>query len=529
MFKPTTLPWLPDWYEVTASDLNWGSDWAVPGIKMHAKLPAENRLIHRTHLPLLETSEASRICTERQSGDWSARDDHTASLGFKLRTTQQSALDYIEPRRGVLLGDDMRLGKSLVGVMAHDPKRGPLVIVAPLSTRAVWIGWLKRAYPDTPIAICVGRKIDKDLLKYPIIFIHWDLIKSWQVLMPIGTLVFDEAQAITNRNSLRSKAAGLLASRAEKVIAATGTPIQDRPRDLWNIIGMLAPGAWGSYYDFGYRYGAPVQTAYGVDFPGLSNADELKARLSEIMIRRLWKDVQDDLPPISRNIVIADIDDATRRKLDVLAGKLKSEKSNTAGNLAHYRSQLCKTKLKTVVAEIRKCVDREEPVVVWTWHKEFAKLIQTELASLKVDAESVQAHLIHGEISPDKREAILDAWKAAPADVLIATMAVAQVGIDLSHAHLAIFAEIDYQPTILAQAEMRTYSPLRSMNITFIVGNHIIDQRIVRALVSKLGSSDPVGLGAAVDAIDALRDAIDGPRQDPDMDRFLDDLLANVA
>jgi SWI/SNF-related matrix-associated actin-dependent regulator 1 of chromatin subfamily A len=423
----------------------------------------------------------------------------------------------------------MRTGKTIIGAMAHDPKRGPLVVVAPLSTRAVWLGWLKRIYPGTPIAVCAGRKIDKDLLKYPIIFIHWDLIKSWQVLMPIGTLVLDEAQAITNKDTRRSMAAGLLASRAEKVIAATGTPIQDRPKDLWNIVGMLAPGAWGSYYDFGYRYGDPVQTAYGVDFPGLSNADELRARLSEVMIRRLWKDVQTDLPPISRNIVIADVDEPTRRKLDVLAGKLKSEKSNTAGNLSHYRSQLCKTKLKTVVTEIRKCIDRKEPVVVWTWHKEFAKLIQDELESFKIDAESIQAHLIHGDINPDKREAILDLWKSRPADVLIATMAVAQVGIDLSHAHLAIFAELDYQPAILAQAEMRTYSPLRSMNITFVVADHIIDQRIIRALISKLGSSDPVGLGAAVDAIDAIRDAIEGPRQDPDMERFLDDLLASAA
>ena len=122
----------------------------------------------------------------------------------------------------------------------------------------------------------------------------------------------------------------------------------------------------------------------------------------------------------------------------------------------------------------------------------------------------------------------MDAWRASRAGILIATMAVAQVGIDLSHARLALFAELDYTPAILAQAEMRTFAPHRPMNVTFVVANHFINQRIVRALIEKLGAASPLGLGAAVEAIDALRDVIEGPRIEPDMDRFLDDILANA-
>jgi superfamily II DNA or RNA helicase len=474
--------------------------------------------LHETHLPLLDTPEAS-MALSRCAGDWNARDVRTAQLGFKLRTTQQQALDFIAPRRGVLVGDAMRLGKTLTGIMAHDPDRGSLVIVAPLSARAVWLGWLRRVFPGVPVGVLTGWTVNRELLSRPIIFAHYDIVRKWQVIMPIGTLILDEAHAITNRRSSRSNAVVLLASRAEKVLALTGTPIWKRPTDLWNVLGTLAPGAWGSYWEFSSRYGAPEETAFGTRFTGLSNGDELTARLSEIMIRRLWKDAQADLPSISRSVVLSEVDAATSRKLDVLAGKLRSERTNTAGNLAHYRSQLCKIKLKTVVEEANKAMDRGEPVVVWTWHKQFADDI--------ADVLGERAFVIHGDVHADKREERMAAWRATPSSALVATMAVAQVGIDLSHSHLAIFAEVDYTPAILAQAEMRTYAPERAMNITFVVANHVVDQRLVRALVSKLSSSEPLGLGAAVDSIDALRDAIEGPRDEPDMQRFFDDLIAS--
>lgn len=514
--KPATGKRFPGWW---SADQDTAQQILKLGAGVGMRLERDRSWsLHDTHLPLLGTPEACAALVHRP-GDWTARDVFTAQLGFKLRTTQHQALDFIGPRRGVLVGDDMRLGKTLTGAMAHDPARGPLVIVGPLSARAVWLGWLRRVFPGVPIGVLVGSTVNREMLSRPIIFAHYDIIRKWQVIMPIGTLILDEAHAITNRTSKRSNAVVLFSSRAEKVIALTGTPIWKRPPDLWNVLGVLAPGAWGSYWEFASRYGAPVETAYGTEFTGLSNGDELTARLSEIMIRRLWKDAQADLPPISRSVVLSEVDAATSKKLDVLAGKLRSERTNTAGNLAHYRSQLCKIKLKTVVEEANKVMDRGEPVVIWTWHKQFASDIASALGE--------RAYLIHGDIHGDKREERMSAWKAQPSSALVATMAVGQVAIDLSHSHLAIFAEVDYTPAILAQAEMRTYAPERAMNITFVVANHVVDQRLVRALVSKLSSSEPLGLGAAIDSIDALRDAIEGPRDAPDMQRFFDDLISS--
>lgn len=495
----------------------------VPGARAKGPHIVE---LHRSHLPLLDSRETFQFLDEKSAQRWADRQARFTPLGVELRTTQHQAIEYIEPRRGTLLGDDMRLGKTLTSLASHDPARGPLVVVAPKSTRAVWLGWMRRLWPDEPIGVGIGTKFDKAILTKKLIFIHYEIAAKWQALFKIGTLVLDEAHYLTNKDSKRSQACVLLASRAEMVIAATGTPIYTRPIDLWNILGTIAPGAWGNYYEFGDRYCGPQETAYGRTFEGVSNSVELKARLGEVMIRRLWKDAHKDLPPIQRSIVVADIDQRLRMRLDVIAGKLRNERTNTSGLLAHYRLQLAAIKMKTVLREINKIYECREPQVIWTWHKEAANDLAKALRASD-DYLPGDVFIIHGDIPSDRRDQEIAAWRECPTGILISTIAVAQVGIDLSHAHLGTFAEIDHVPTVIAQAEMRTYDPTRSMSITYVVADHVVDQRIARSLISKLSSADPLGLGAATDAIEAIRVLVEGPQETADMSRFLDDLFAS--
>lgn len=413
---------------------------------------------------------------------------------------------------------------TLTAIMSHDASLGPLFIVAPLSTRAVWLAWIKRVFPGTSIGIMTGKTFQPEQLKQPIVFGHYEIIHKWQALIDIGTLVFDEAHMLTNRNARRTLAAQLLRARAKRVLCMTGTPIWNMPPNLWAVLSLVAPGAWGSWYDFSDRYGLPEPTAHGKKYTGASNVPELNARLTDVMLRRLWKDCASDLPPITRSVLIAEVSDAQCKRLDIITAKLKSERSNTAGNLATYRKHVSTVKVPIVVEEVQKVLAANEPVVAWTWHREMADTLQRRFLDL-----GVPVFMISGDIPVARRDALIDAWKAHPAAVLVATMSVAQVGIDLSHARVAIFGEIDYTPAIIAQTEMRTFIATRPMDIRFVIANHLTDQRIVRALIAKLGAADPLGVGAAVDTIDALRDAVMGPRDDGDLDRLMEDLLASAA
>jgi SNF2 family DNA or RNA helicase len=527
MIKPIRIR--RDWFELDG--MTAGPIRGLPGAKLTGLVTTQEEEIwhaHRSHLPLIESTEALALIAPRATDQlgfiWEARNTHTARLGFTLRNTQHTALDFIGDRNGTLLADDMRLGKTLTAIMSHDASLGPLFIVAPLSTRAVWLAWIKRVFPGTSIGIMTGKTFQPEQLKQPIVFGHYEIIHKWQALIDIGTLVFDEAHMLTNRNARRTLAAQLLRARAKRVLCMTGTPIWNMPPNLWAVLSLVAPGAWGSWYDFSDRYGLPEPTAHGKKYTGASNVPELNARLTDVMLRRLWKDCASDLPPITRSVLIAEVSDAQRKRLDIITARLKSERSNTAGNLATYRKHVSTVKVPIVVEEVQKVLAANEPVVAWTWHREMADTLQRRFLDL-----GVPVFMISGDIPVARRDALIDAWKAHPAAVLVATMSVAQVGIDLSHARVAIFGEIDYTPAIIAQTEMRTFMATRPMDIRFVIANHLTDQRIVRALIAKLGAADPLGVGAAVDTIDALRDAVMGPRDDGDLDRLMEDLLASAT
>lgn len=494
----------------------WNVDPGAGIIANWAKVP-------RNVLRLLDDMPEARAVLQYYDARpyWEERDSEFDGRGIKFRTTQHQAIDFIEMRRGILLGDDMRVGKTLSCVASHDPKTGPLVVLAPLSTRAVWLGWMRRVFPDTPIGVAIGQKFDIETFRKPLVFTHYEIAQHWQAMFSIGTLVLDEAHMLSNPDAKRTKACQLLAQCAKRVIAATGTPVWNRPAGVWSLLQLIMPGSWGNYYDFADRYGNPQPTGYGRVWKGISNETELNARLSDVMIRRRWIDVASDIPPISRTVAVAEVSQTDQKRLDILAGKLKTERSNTAANLAAYRRQITHLKLGVACSEAEKIISRGEPVVIWTWHRDFAEQIAERLGT---------PHVIHGDVGADEREWRMQAWRDSETPApLVATMAVAQVGIDLSHACFAIFAEIDYTPAIIGQTEMRTFDPTRSMFITFIVANHVVDQRIVRALVSKLSSADPLGVAAARDSIDALREAVMGPEDHGDLDRLLEDLLASAA
>lgn len=464
--------------------------------------------LHRTHLPLVENLDAARFCTP-STIDLAARaalDAQTELLGFKMRAHQHVAREFARARRGVLIADEPRVGKTLEALMSHDPALGRLVIIAPLMVRETWLGWIRRVFPGEDIGIMTGKTFDRAEASKPIVFGHYSILKAWSSDTPTGTLVFDEVHELSNPRSNRSIGASLLASRAERVLGLTGTPIWNRPIGMWAILSLLAPGAFGSRHEYGVRYCNGQPGSHGWIYDGATNSEDLDRRLSQIKIRRRHADVQADLPPINRDVIVAEVSDVWRRKLDFAADALrKSDFTNTAGQLARYRAVLSQVKVDVTVDYVKRITSGDEPLVVWTWHKDAANRIHKRLQE-----EGLESFLCHGDVTPAKRELAMIAWKASVNGVLVITIPTGMVGIDLAHAKRALFVEIDYTPALMEQAEKRTYSPMRPSYITYVVADHLIDRRMIEALSGKLSASRPLGLSAAEGAIDLLHELFSG-------------------
>jgi len=541
-------PSRPDWFAVPKS---WGPDCGgAPQVQIDRHY---GTIVHRSHLPLLVEAHpeisahlAPQGISAASAGlrDVAARaafDATTAPNGWTLRNYQHDGREFIRARRGTLLGDSMRLGKTSQVIASHDPELGPLMIVAPLATREVWLAWFKRRWPEERPVVLDGRTLVHDHGKKPLkprkdpgfdlmsgdrfdaarlraaklIFCHYDILGAWKDLGGnlIGTIVFDEIHIASQRASRRAQAVMYAANRAARVIGATGTPIWNRPAGLYTTLQAIAPGAFGTFFDYAMRYCDAQPGPHGYIYSGSSNEIEFKARMAEIMIRRTWQDVSGELPPIERSVEVVPITPKQQFEIEKQAERVRDHgKQTTAvGALARFRRLLGSIKVDAAADVAQRVLDSGEKVVVWAWHHEIAVQLERALAT-----GGHPGFVISGRTSQGVREEILNRWRAlaTPAPLCI-TLAVGQVGIDLSAARQEVFAELDFTPSIVAQAEMRVFSTARPMSASYVIVDHDIDRKILAALQNKCDVAYRMGVPAAESTIGVLASAFaqaaDGP------------------
>lgn len=513
-----------DWYAIHPE--LWAKVNHLPGLQV---LSTGVPIVHRTHLPEarvlvgnLAILDATPVIT---AADRLLFDAETAPQGWKLREYQHTAREYIRTRRGTLLADAMRLGKTGSSVAAHELADGTLLVIAPLATRKVWENWFQRRWPNVEPAILKGRTFKPDdLKKSPLIFCHYDIAMHWQSMgiANLGTVIIDEAHALANHKSRRTQTIGLITTYAPRVLLLTGTPLWNQPAGLWPMLHMLNPGAWGTRNQFLLRYCAAQPGPYGLVPQGTSNEREFVSRLSEVMLRRVWRDVATELPAVERNVDVIDIDTKLRRQIDAAVEGLREETDHKTyiGKLANYRRLVGAQKVERAVELARQVLTEGESVVIWVWHRQLA-----QRAAELLTTAGHPCWTLTGDDDQDTRDASQAAWQACKAGALIVTLAVGQAGVDFSAARHAIFAELDFTPAVIAQAEMRTFAITRPMAITYLVVDHEADQKIVEVLQQKFANAERLQVPAADSAIEVLGSAFGEPEVG-DLDRLLAAVVA---
>ena len=137
--------------------------------------------------------------------------------------------------------------------------------------------------------------------------------------MELNTLKFkcciaDEAHYLKTRDSKRSTTLLPILTQAHRAILLTGTPMMNRPAEIFNLLRVLRPDIMKSFIDYAWRYCDPKQKDWGIDNSGCSNERELQYILRQsVMLRRLKKDVLSQLPPKRRQRIEVIPDSSTFR------------------------------------------------------------------------------------------------------------------------------------------------------------------------------------------------------------------------
>jgi hypothetical protein len=475
-----------DWFSWRDPDLDW--------CKVNAEIPglqpglAGGRMFidfHVSHLPCVPPEVRDLALSLPQPTR-----PVDATL---LRFYQAEDLDFLNARRGALLAYEMRLGKTPLACHLHDPSSGILLVTGPLAARESWRLWVENTF-NAGLCCLAGRMNVEPQPGYPAYFCHYDILGAHSHFFQqqkIGTLVLDECHMLQGRKTQRMSAVSVLAPRAEKILGLSGTPMWNKPRSLYSILHLIMPGAWGTNFQFCQRYAGPEMTAYGWKYEGLSNDEELRARLAYVVTRRTWNDVMPELPPTTRIIEPVDMTGAQLAAVEAAAMKttLAKGSSTVAGYLAVLRRKLGEAKIKPAAADALRAADEGHKVVLWCWHNEVA-----DKTAAALDGQTVfrlrqsDPHL--------KREDQVARFRDYPSPCfMVANIGVGGVGIDLSCADYAIFVEMDWTPANNSQAEMRTFHMDRPHVVVILFADCQVEINLIEALNAKNGFAAAAGLG----------------------------------
>lgn len=459
--------------------------------------------------------------------------------GMAYMPFQRAGIAFMRGKPGVLLADEMGLGKTIqaIGVMNSDPSIKRVLVICPASLKVNWRNelnkWLVR---PARVAVQNGGQPWAGAVA-DVVIINYDILgkftqvngETWDLL------VVDECHYAKNRSAQRTKL--LLGAtkkedrekypgiRATRRIFATGTPILNRPIELFPILESLQPGTW-TFRDK-IRYCAGHQDRFGWDFSGHAFEDEFQRRLREtVMVRRLKRDVLTELPAKRRQVIELPAGDADglcdeevglydQSRDDIESAGADAALADAADDEAAYKSaverlkkaqkvafervakvrhEVALAKVGQVIEHVSDLLQQVNKVVVFGHHLDVIERMRSELAeSDGVGTGTV--HVITGATPNADRQPIVDRFNSDPkARVLILGIHAAGVGLSVK-ASVEVFAELDWVPGIITQAEDRCHGIGRGIEGEPLMVQHLVlegslDARMAKIVVAKQAVAD---------------------------------------
>ena len=214
-----------------------------------------------------------------------------------FRPFQKEAVEFIENNGRALIAMDTGLGKTAVALhyLRLHPELRPAVVVCNSAVKYQWIDELRKwgDWRSESVQVINGTTPGFGFgtfltINYDILAHHVDMLKK---IKP-KVVIFDEVQKIKNPLSKRGKSAQVF-REVEKVICLSGTPIENRPAEFWNMLSILRPDIFYNRGWFHNRFCGPKMVMGEVQYKGSSNERELHELLTDTVLYRKKKDDPD--------------------------------------------------------------------------------------------------------------------------------------------------------------------------------------------------------------------------------------------
>lgn len=407
-----------------------------------------------------------------------------------------------------LLFDEQGLGKTVecLASIAQIPKVKRVLVICP--TFAV-TEWCRIIDENTSMSYCAIDDYNDLRNRCFINVIGYDRYRIIGDRFPrhrYEVVVCDESQFLGNPTSQQTQI--VRAHRYPYVMMTTGTPMMNRPSELWPMLDYCKPGEFGTYEEFCNRYteyenlrvwirprGRPGFQKFIKKAIGTKNKKELRKRLKKYMIRRLKKNVLKDLPEkIHQNI---DVELTGKQKLVYekvrrnLLKKINGKKIDRVSALSKFNllrqlscayksgDRIYSSKFDAVKEVVRGIVESGNKVFVTTPYIAVAQWLSEELSEFGSVCVSSK--------TKDCTEAREQFQNNEDTKVYVGTIRKHQGAITLTAANYVIFVGKDLVSKRNEQVEDRCHriGQKKVVNVINVLAKDTIDERIEEILEVK--------------------------------------------
>lgn len=454
---------------------------------------------------------------------------------------QKEGIEFLKKTPKAILADSMGIGKTRQAIVAAGEQDvSGVLVICPASVKINWQREIAMVYPEDDVYV-VESGPEQRLPDVPWLVINYDMLEKYkdQILQlvakkEIDTAIIDEAHYIKGKKTIRADATLEIVKGMERVYCLTGTPIMNRPIELFNLLKAIGHPLSKSRTLYGKKFcGAQLKclvrdkqmnrrffvdprSSYAFrtkpdryqvmmfnDESGATHLADLRKEIDQVFLRRTKKEVL-NLPEKIISIQVHQMDDEWRKEYETAWDRYVEWISNNPDegrdidNILSAQALVELMKLKQVCAyskirriseDVINAVEQDEKVIIFTQFQDVVSGIMNNIE------RGVRCVKITGSDDMDARQSAVDSFQNDPeTKVIICNIKAGGVGINLTAASTVIFADMDWSPEVHAQAEDRAHriGQNGTLSVYYYVVEDSVEEDIIETLEAKRGVIEEV-------------------------------------
>ncbi|MBO6108750.1 MAG: DEAD/DEAH box helicase, partial [Eubacterium sp.] len=391
----------------------------------------------------------------------------------------------------------------------------PALIVCPASLVYNWVEEFTKFSPSLDVIAVAGVAdarhtvlSEANTTPSDVYVTSYDLLRSDVEIyekMNFSLMVIDEAQYIKNQKAALTKAVKVI--HADRRLALTGTPIENRLAELWSIFDFLMPGFLYKYSEFSTRFETPI-----VKGKNETVTEKLKNMVGPFILRRLKADVLKDLPEKLEEVRYARFDTEQRRVYDgqvvhmkaSLAGtdpSMGEDKIKILAELTKIRQICCdplllfddykggSTKREACMELIKNAMSAGHRMLIFSQFVTMLELLEEDLKS-----EGIEYYKIIGATPKKTRMRLVHSFNENEIPVFLISLKAGGTGLNLTGADMVIHYDPWWNIAAQNQATDRAHRIGQTKKVTVyrMIVKDSIEEKILKLQEDKKDLADAI-------------------------------------